>query len=291
MEYNENYELVLNHISAGESMLMDDKRYESYAHTAAHWLNHLGKHLFQDEIMAKYETQKSFPEILKLKKHEFIPGMIVQRGKKREQVYYDVWAYEIVEATDSFFPYFFACKLSHIDILELDEFLNYHLENSFDTDTEKYCRLLQLVFRRYEHLIKPDTITTANEWISKEQKKPGLSGTEVNSDTHISIRRPRIKREASDNVTSLNLSQSAYLAVLLKQSKVAIKDDTILTQQSAGAAFHILTGYSENTIRQEMNLKGQSNLTYQDRKAVRELLYSIVLLIDKDIDEQKGKRS
>ncbi len=285
MENKENYELVLNHISAGESRSMDEKRYELYTHTAAMWLNHQGKHLFQDEIMARYSTTKNFGEILKMKKHEFIPGMIMQRGKKREQVYYDVWGMDVIESSDPFFPFFFACKLSHIDILNLDEFLNYHLENSYDNDTEKCFRALQLIFRRYEHLLKPDTITTANEWISVKQKNQNLSGTET------STKKARVKRDSGDNITSLNLAQTAYLINLLKESRVIIKDDTILTYKTAGEAFSLLTGYSPDTLRLKTNLKGQGELTYNDRKTVREILYGIITLIDKEISEQKGKKS
>src|SRR6202008_944929 len=110
-------------------------------------------------------------ELLEEKKHEYLPGMMMQRGDKREQVYYDVWGQDIVEAGDPFFPFFFACKLSHIDILHTDEFLNYHLENSFEKDTEKYFRYLTLVFRSYEHLINPAIIETAKEWITASEKQ------------------------------------------------------------------------------------------------------------------------
>ena len=166
MEFNEKHELILHNLSYGESRFMDEKRYEDYSHIVALWLGHQGIHLFQDEIIAKYDTKKSFGEILKEKKHEYIPGHIVQRGDKREQVYYYIWGSELVEAADPFFPYFFACKLSHTDILNLDDFLSYHLENSFEKNADKFFRALTLVFRRYENLLKPATIETAKEWIT-----------------------------------------------------------------------------------------------------------------------------
>ena len=129
MKYNEHYELILNYISFGESML-DERRYSDYGHTTALWLNRQGKHLFRDEIMSRYITTKSFEEILQQRKHEFIPGMIVQNGEKREQVYYDLWGTDVIKVEDPFFPFFFVCKLSHIDLLNVDEFLTYHLEKT-----------------------------------------------------------------------------------------------------------------------------------------------------------------
>lgn len=286
MEDNYKFDLILNFLAHGESMFMDDRRYQDFANTASNWLSRQGKHFFKDELMARFSTDKTFEQILEQRKHEFIPGQIVQRGKKREQIYYDIWSGDKIEAGDSFFSYFFACKLSHIDILQTDDFLNYHLEKSFENETEKFVRFLQLIFRQYATLIKPDTITTANEWISAEQKKPALSGTE--SETQ---KKARVKRDAGDNITSLNLAQTSYLINLLKQSKVIIKDDTILTSKTAGEAFSLLTGYSPDTLRLKMNLKGQHDLNRQDRAKVRQTLYDIVALIDKDINEQKGSKS
>lgn len=284
MEYNEKYELVLNHISARESMLREENRYDDYLRTTALWLNHQGRHLFADDIISRYSTLKTIGEVLAQNKHQYVPGQLMQRGKKREQVYYDTWGMDVIEPDDAFFPFFFACKLSHTDILHLDDFLNYHLENSYHNDTEKYVRALQLIFRRYEHLLKPDTITTAQEWISSHQKRQGLEGNEATT------KKARVKRDAGDNITSLNLAQTAYFINLLKQSKVIIKDDIMLTSKTAGEAFSLLTGYSPDTLRLKMNLKGQDELTYNDRKTVRETLYGLITLIDKEISEQKGRK-
>ena len=286
MQLYENYELILNQITYGESM-MDEKRYLDYTYKAALWLNQKGKYFFEDQIMNRYITNKLFEEILEQRKHEFIPGMIAQRNEKREQIYYDVWGMDVIKVEDPFFPFFFACKLSHIDLFNIDEFLKYHLENGFENSTDKYYRILQLILRQYSSLLKPDTIITSQEWINDQQKKPALTEIENLSTKNISIRKPKIKREAGDNITALNLSQTAYLAVLLKESKIAIKDDIILTQSSTGAAFHVLTGYSEDTLRQAMNLKGQNALNRQDRTKVRQTLSEIITLIDKDIKDQK----
>lgn len=286
MEYNDNYELVLNHISAGEHLLKDQKRYENYSHTAALWLNHQGRHLFADEIINRYKGFKTIEEVLNQNKLQYIPSLFMQRGNKREQVYYDVWGMDVVESDDPFFPFFFACKFSHIDILHLDEFLAYHLERSFNGNAEKYFRALELIFRRYDSLLEQKSLETAKEWINAEQKRAGLTGTETDT-----LKKARVKREAGDNITSLNLAQTAYLINLLKESKVIIKDDNLLTSKSAGEAFSLLTGYSPDTLRLKMNLKGQNELTYQDRTKVRQILYEIVTLIDKEINGQKGKKS
>lgn len=274
MKFNENYELVLNHISAGESMLMDEERYEEYSHTAARWLNHQHKHLFQDEIMARYTMYKSFGELLKDKKHEYLPGMMVQRGDKREQVYYDIWGMDIVEATDPFFPFFFACKLSHIDILHTDEFLNYHLQNNFENDTVKFSRFLTLVFRSSEKLLKPSIIETAKEWIA-------ASGTKSEQPEQESKRiKGRKFREPGDNRTTLSLAQTALLIKFMQQTNIILAEDE-LNYIQAGRAFDILTGYSMDSIRQHLGAKGElMGGKHEDYKELHEIITRLANLIE-----------
>lgn len=277
MKFNENYELVLNHISMGESRFMDEERYEEYSHMAALWLNHQHKHLFQDEIMERYTTYKNFGELLKDKKHEYLPGMMVQRGDKREQVYYDICGMDIVEATDPFFPFFFACKLSHIDILHTDEFLNYHLQNSFENDTLKFFRFLTLVFRSSEKLLKPSIIETAKEWIAASGTKP----------EHQELESTRLKgrkfRESGDKKTTLNLAQTALLIKFMQQVGIILPEDE-LNYKQAGRAFEILTGYSMDTIRQNLGTKGElAGAKHEDYKELHEIITRLASLIETNV--------
>ena len=69
-------------------------------------------------------------------------------------------------------------------------------------------------------------------------------------------RRSKIKREAKDKKTSLNQEQTVLLFYYLQQQKVFLRDE-YLSDKDAAAAFEILTGYSENALRQNI---GRFNL-------------------------------
>jgi hypothetical protein len=279
-------------------------------------------YFFENELLKEYNV-KTMQEILNSNPDRFFPAGLKHKDLKKiklferieelkkslsekrkkerkepsskdfENTWYDIWLPKFnVTPKDAYYDCFFIYQLSNLDLLETDDFLNYQLETYFERNIVKFKRLVSLAIRKHgKELLKEEQIKTIEEWVAMIEIEPALSGTEPKSEINISIRRPKIKRDKNDKITALNLAQVAYLAVLLKQSNIALKDDIILTQESMGAAFHILTGYSENTLRQAMNLKGQNELTYPDRKTVREILYTIISLIDKDIDEQKGKKS
>jgi len=69
-------------------------------------------------------------------------------------------------------------------------------------------------------------------------------------------RRSKIRREAKDKVTSLNQEQTVLLFYYLQQQKVFLKDE-YLSDKEAATAFEVLTGYSQNALRQNI---GKFNL-------------------------------
>lgn len=204
-----------------------------------------------------------------------------------ENTWFDVWLENFdISPDEAYCDEFFVYQLRSLDLLETDDFLNYQLQIHFGNNILKFKRFVSLSLRKHgEKLMLPDQVKTVEEWLSMIEAKPELSGTESNKP-----KGSKITREHGDNITCLNLVQTAYLVNLLRQSKIIIKDEKILPDSKAGEAFNVLTGYSENTLRLRMNLKGQSDVTYTDRKAVRNALYAIIPFIDKEIDEQKGKK-
>lgn len=65
------------------------------------------------------------------------------------------------------FEFFFALKLSQVDILNIDKFLEYQLNQS---KAEDFKRFIELLLRKYKNFISVDIITTACEWLNKNNK-------------------------------------------------------------------------------------------------------------------------
>lgn len=70
----------------------------------------------------------------------------------------------------------------------------------------------------------------------------------------------RINRRADDNITSQNREQAILLIQYMKEAGIFLKDE-YLTDSDAGKAFELLTGFSQNTLRQDfgnfINLKAR----------------------------------
>jgi hypothetical protein len=88
----------------------------------------------------------------------------------------------------------------------------------------------------------------------------------------------KVKREAHDKRTSLSQEQTALLMYYLQQEKVFLKGD-YLTDKDMGVAFEILTGYSQNTLRQSIG-KFTKNLSHENLKEIQRLLKSLTKIVD-----------
>lgn len=97
----------------------------------------------------------------------------------------------------------------------------------------------------------------------------------------------KIKREREDNLTRLNQEQTTLLVHFLQAGKIILRDE-YLNNKEAGQAFSVLTGYSADSIRQnlsETELKRISNKKNLD--SLSNALTSLQLLIDKERKEKK----
>ncbi len=75
------------------------------------------------------------------------------------------------EEDQDVFEFFFAYKLRQIDLMEIDEFLAYHLITSYENIWTKYARFLDLIFRKYDILFDAAKLKTIKEWMSMNQSK------------------------------------------------------------------------------------------------------------------------
>ncbi len=169
----------------------------------------------------------------------------------------------------------------HFDILlvekgiftteEFNNFKNAEEQQLNQTERKSFmggcCRGLQHALDEL-YLESPPESTTLNG-ANKEESK---------------TEKAKIKRNANDRLTSLTQEQTALLLHYLQQERVFLKDE-YLKNKEAGIAFEILTGYSQNTLRQ--NLSGVKE--YQNKinlKEIDNLLTRLKIAIDKALKEK-----
>lgn len=94
-------------------------------------------------------------------------------------------------------------------------------------------------------------------------------------------RRNNIIRESRDKLTSLSQEQTVLLMYYLQKERVLLKDE-YLTDSEAGQAFEILTGYSQDTLRQNLGkfylIQNHTNL-----RALNDLLSRLKASLERDL--------
>jgi len=284
MRYD-SYELILNHITSGEHIMLikDREAFEDYKQMAYLFLNHKGKHLFEEDILSEYREGVTLEKLFSQNPDQYLQGANHERNGTRQKTWYDLWSSEEIERGDDFFDYFFVCKLRHLSLLDIDNYLSFHLEYSFKNNKQEYFRFLQLALRQHERLLNAKISDTVNEWIKINQidnPPTELSGKNlIEKEEKI---KGRIQRERGDKLTALSEVQTALLIQFLQQNNIILKG-SYLNDTQAGKAFHILTGYSAHTLRQDLGIKG--NPKHEDYKE----LYEIILKLAKSIEEKTRK--
>jgi hypothetical protein len=81
------YRLILNHITAGEHRLTakEPERFEEYKQISFLFLNHKGKHLFEEDILEQYREGMTLERLFDQEKGRFIQGANhVKDGKNQK---------------------------------------------------------------------------------------------------------------------------------------------------------------------------------------------------------------
>lgn len=178
---------------------------------------------------------------------------------------------QIITIEDPEFDLFFSYKLRQLDILEIDSFLNDSFDYYYPNSSKAFSRFLRLCIRKHSHLFEKDQIITIEEWI---ESVPAHIETTTKS---------KVKRTRDDNITKLNQEQTALLIYCLQKTKVILTDE-YLNNKEAGQAFSLLTGYSADTIRQNLNKSELGRIaTSKNVEAVTKTLSELKQLIDKEI--------
>lgn len=273
------YELILNHITAGESMPPFHKQFGEYRKVAFLFLNHKGRHLFAEDILSEYSSEMTLEKLFEQETNRFMEGSNRMKDGIRQKTWYDIWSTEEIERQDDLFDYFFICKLRHLSLLDIDGYLDFHLGYSFKNEEQEFFRFLLLSLRQYqEHLLNPQIVETVNEWI--ENRKSGINLGKLAFPQAEERIKGRIQREAGDKLTRLNQVQTALLIEYMQKAGLILKEDN-LTYTQAGKAFNILTGYSAHTIRQQLGSKGElTGVKYEDYRELLEAILHLSAMIE-----------
>lgn len=255
MESNQYFEVDLSFISSREYMskTSDYDHQLEYVNIVVSMLNQEGLFLFEEDITRRFDNL-SFSEILQ-QNENFVQGQNRRNPARQGKLcptYHDTWMSLSITPEKSYYPFFFAHLLKHTDLLMIDECLAYQFEKYHANDFTVFSRLLLLMRRKFEGVVIPEkVIITIQEWISAKTAQQKKEEDESDDSKLSGKKRGRINRRAEDNITSLNREQTILLIQYLKQAGVFLKDE-YLTDLDAGKAFELLTGYSQNTLRQDL---------------------------------------
>jgi hypothetical protein len=268
----ESYKLILNDITAAESLPLFDKHFEDYKKIAFLFLNRKGKHLFAEDILNCYREDMNIERVFDQQHDRFIQGCNHKKDGKLQSTWHDSWSLEEIEKEDDFFNFFFACKLRHLNLQQINDFLSFHADYSFKNNRQEYLQFLRLTLLEYCWLLNSNSIEVLKEWVRINENVYREDKTEIEDKI-----KGRIPREPGDRLTALNLNQTALFIQLMQQANIILKGDN-LTYTQAGKALHLLTGYSAHTLRQQLGTKGEiEGVKFEDYK---ELYQTILKMAD-----------
>lgn len=178
-----------------------------------------------------------------------------------------------------FFNELFVYRIMQLDLMEIDNFLEYHLDNSFDGAVKKFARFLVIIMRQFDVVFTNHKNLTIQEWIDDK----------ITATSEINVKyRQKFPRKPGDGYTDLNVDKIALLANYLRQSRFILSEDYV-NNKDAGEALSILTGYSNVHLRQKL---GEAELKQLlTRKNLDELHNFILRLLKRIKDDLSGNKT
>jgi hypothetical protein len=283
MEFNQDFELHLNRITAHELSRNRKDYEEKYLSVVIQMLAADKKFLFAEDILKLYpHRQESLDQII-TKTSTLIPDNGTswpnphQHGKYCS-VYYDVMLDLYIEPHHVHYDLFFAYMMNHTDLLNIDGCLSYQLEKHYANNLKLFARFLHLIIRKHKDIIlAKETTLTIEEWITCKQKE--ITEDELNGKERLKGKQNgQLKRMANDKFTCLNQQQTILLIHYLQKHKVLLRDE-YLTAADAGKAFELITGYSQHTLRQDLGKYFQYE-NPENKENLRMILATIINDLD-----------
>ncbi|MBA3665091.1 MAG: hypothetical protein H0W61_12895 [Bacteroidetes bacterium] len=293
---NIDFNINLNHLSTWE-IIRYPETYEEYRKAVVAMLSLKDEVVFEEEIKEEYQDDFLVKSFVKQGKplleaiFETTPEKFVSAGrrpkktgdKKLFQAWFDIGrSGRIIMRDDFLYDLFFVYNIRHVDILKIDSLLDFFLEGDYDSNIREFTRFLKLALRKHgKKLMQADQVETVNEWISEKEKEQSLSGMEA------AKTKGKVKRERDDSVTKLNQEQTALLIHFLQAGKIILKDEN-LNNKDAGHAFSILTGYSADSLRQNLSKTELQRIsTPKNISIIANAFTNLQLLINKEIKDKK----
>ncbi len=284
----------LNHLTATEYLRFPTS-FKEYSEAVLFMFKIKDDFLYEDDLIEEYRNEPEVENLIRDGKQAMdairnaFPDRFISAGSRRKKegeefkpAWFDLWKEDyIITPEHPLYDLLFVYKLRQTDLLELDNTLNDFFENEKDNKTD-FIRFLKLTLRKHsKKLLQPEQIDTINEWITEQEKEPALSGT---IEPKI---KGKIKRERDDKVTLLNQEQTALLIYCLRKTKVILIDE-FLNNKEAGVAFSILTGYSADTIRQNLSkTELHKTATAKNVEMVEKALKEVLKYIEKQVKPEE----
>ena len=271
------FELNLNRITIIEQ-LKHPNTFFTFRKEVALLLNLKQKSLCEDELLnlfhphtyknSNQETNNSdtssIVSILSQYPH-IIKGANLAKDNQgiMSQTYFDLETDYVVMPDDFCYDKFFVRKLRQVDLIDLPHFLGYHLEKYYQSNKKLFVNFLKLAQRKHQAEFSQEEL-----WPTVNELLVDILNSELESSkTYSHFPKRQLKRDANDKLTALNLEQSVLLISYLQKEKI-ILPDSYLSDKTISQAFELLTGYSQNTIRQSLgqyiNFRTKINLKQLD---------------------------
>ena len=240
---------------------------------------------FESDILKEYKA-KSMNEVLATHPDKFVE--IGSRTKSKpnecEKTWYDLSQVYIVTPKDPTYDLFLIYWLRNLDLKNIDGFLSHHLEKYFDGNFINFHRLLLLAIRENgEKLLTSKQVDTINEW----KTQTASTQQEVSATKTVKRNKSKTKRESEDSLTCLNQEQTALLIYYMQNAKLILKNE-YLNNTEAGQAFSILTGYSNETLRQELgHCKIAENVSKKNLNEVHNAIKQLLLVAESALNQRK----
>ena len=188
-----------------------------------------------------------YPHLIKLGKQ--LKNKINSQTSNLETVsYINLAAEYLINPTDFYYDKFFIRKLRQINTINMFDFLYYHLEKNDKSDSKRFILFVKLALQKHQvELLTPELTQTVNEVLSFIESRQVNPSNEIPTQ----ITKRKIKRDANDKLTVLNLEQTVLFISYLQKERFILPNE-YLSDKTIAEAFELLTGYSPHTIRQSL---------------------------------------
>lgn len=198
-----------------------------------------------------------------------------------------------------YFIYFFAWAVATIEIEQIDDFLKYHLTNSFENNWDDFGRFLEILLMKHEgSLLSNNQVKLVKKWLETNPygiliPKSIVSNNQSEDNSKLEdnyrklgrkpvekiiIPKPITRQGKNDHRTIFTKEETGKLFSYLSQLNCVFKGQPDMSQTSFASAIEVLTGFSAGQMEAELIFEGRMAINKKDKIKVfenlKELIYS-----------------